>query len=317
VNVVQIEKDDRVVQVLSQRSAPAEATARAVPLEQAMTDFEAGEVLFVTRQGSVKRTALADLDARRSTGIAAIKVSDDDEVLTVLLATPGAHLLLVTREGNGIRFPLDEIPVQGRAAAGVRGMKLSEKDRIVTALIVPAEAQADVAIVTEEGRGKRTWLSDFPTQHRGGRGVLIVQRRQRLPHRVAFAAAWQPVAGEYETLRLGRSDQSVVSLPTSRLRRTPRDGNAFEFDNPPVGARVVTGWRNFELVPDDAVVPETPAVEPPPASILPFIKPPTPAGDPKRASWTGAVSFLPGFEPPAAEQGDRASDGEDGDDPGE
>lgn len=302
VNVVQVEKDDRVVAVFAQRAPTALG-----PPELGVTDFEGdAEVVFVTRQGSVKRTALKELMSQRTTGVLATKVGEDDELLAVLLAPAGAHLLLVTREGNGIRFPLDEIPVQGRAAGGVRGMKLVGKDRVVSAAILPADDVAEpteVGLLTDEGRGKRTWSAEFPVQHRGGRGVLVVQRRARLPHRVILGAAWPAVAGDFERLRVFRSDVTEVLIPTSKLRRLGRDSNAFDVDVPPAGLKLTSGVRLYDPVPEGAVTPEPP---PPPTNVVPMPLPVAPRLDGPRGGW--ARGFLPGFEPAGPEGPEEGED---------
>ncbi|MBT9558267.1 MAG: DNA topoisomerase 4 subunit A [Myxococcales bacterium] len=291
VNVVQFEKDDRVVQVFGQSTG-----TREVPLEQSIAEFESEvEALFVTKLGAVKRTPLKELTAQRSTGVTSIKLADDDELLTVLIARPGTDLLLVTREGNGIRFTIEEIPVQGRSAGGVRGMKLAGKDRIVSALLLDSEGQGEVAIITDQGRGKKSWYSDFPVQHRGGRGVIVIQRRERLPHRIAFAAEWPLIACEFEHLRLIRSDLTTVKLPTSKLRRAGRDGSAYEFDMVPDGIKVEFGQRLFMPIPEGAVAPDAPTPPPPPSTVIPLIIPDS------RGGWTKGV--LPGLGLPGDDEG--------------
>ena len=129
-------------------------------------------VVFVSSNGQVKRTQLAEFSNPRSGGVIAAGVKDGDQVLDVVLSDGAAELLVFTREGRAIRFPESEVPVVGRAAHGVRGVDLHEGDVVVGMVVVRRDAH--VLTVTEDGRGKRTPVGDFPLQKRGGLGSLAV-----------------------------------------------------------------------------------------------------------------------------------------------
>ena len=129
-------------------------------------------LVFVSSNGQVKRTHLAEFSHPRSGGVIAAGVKGGDHVLDVVLSDGTAELLILTREGRAIRFPEAEVPVVGRTAQGVRGVDLHDGDVVVGMVVVRRDAH--VLAVTEDGRGKRTPVGDFPLQKRGGLGSLAV-----------------------------------------------------------------------------------------------------------------------------------------------
>jgi len=133
---------------------------------------EDGYLVFATRQGTVKRTALSEFDSPRSVLIA-LKLNEGDELIGVVRTSGTDDLLLVSRRGQAIRFHEDDARAMGRTAAGVRGIRLDEGDE----LLGMSQARDDdfLLVVTDRGYGKRTPVSAYPTQHRGGRGVLTAK----------------------------------------------------------------------------------------------------------------------------------------------
>ena len=214
VNVVPFEKDDQVVALM------------------AVEDFSANETLaFVTREGAVKRVQLSELDAARSSGIIAMGLKPGDGVVRVLRTTEQGHLVLVTRNGQAIRFGVGEVSVQGRSARGVRGMGLDRGDRVETALWVPpsgaAEGQEDprrFAVFTDEGKAKATPLDDLTPQLRAGKGLRVIKRLMRNPHKLVDAVV---LAREDQKLLLVLEGGQRVPADASAIRNTTRDGNAF------------------------------------------------------------------------------------------
>jgi DNA gyrase subunit A len=154
-----------------------EQVARVLPLAA----FDPDRFLvFATAQGTVKRTSLDAFDSPRSVLIA-LRLNDGDELIGVTITSGDDDLMLVSRRGNAIRFHESDVRPMGRTAAGVRGMRLDEED----ALLAMAHAHDEdfLLVVTDRGYGKRTPVSAYPTQKRGGRGVLtarIVEARGHL-----------------------------------------------------------------------------------------------------------------------------------------
>ena len=132
---------------------------------------EMGELLFVTAGGAVKRTPAADY-ALRTRRFAAINLKKDDRLLAVIPLQGDADLLMLTRQGLSIRFALADVPTQGRVAAGVKGMGLTDGDAVIYAGQVPQEGE--LALFTERGCGKRLPFDEFERQNRGGRGMKAI-----------------------------------------------------------------------------------------------------------------------------------------------
>ena len=127
--------------------------------------------IFVTKKGMIKKTYLEEyMSARKNTGIAALRVRDDDEVVDVIFQDEES-IILISKNGNSIKFETKDITPVGRVTLGVKGMRLDENDEIVAAL--PIHKNTDnLAIFTTNGLGKKVELNEFPLQGRGGRGTI-------------------------------------------------------------------------------------------------------------------------------------------------
>jgi DNA gyrase subunit A len=137
-------------------------------------------LVFATAQGVVKRTSLDAFDSPRSVLIA-LKLNDGDELIGVTITGGEDDIMLVSRRGNAIRFHEADVRPMGRTAAGVRGMRLDPDDAVLA--MAPARDEDFLLVVTDRGFGKRTPVSAYPAQRRGGRGVLtakIVEQRGHL-----------------------------------------------------------------------------------------------------------------------------------------
>uniref|UniRef100_A0A7C4CAF9 DNA gyrase subunit A n=1 Tax=candidate division WOR-3 bacterium TaxID=2052148 RepID=A0A7C4CAF9_UNCW3 len=130
-------------------------------------------VFFVTRNGRVKRTTLAAFSNPRRKGIVAMKVDTKDALIATLLTTGKDDILLATRNGMGLRFAEKEVRDMGRAAAGVRGIRLKKGDEVIAA--VTCRPEQTLLTVFDNGFGKRTDFDLFPTKHRGGQGVIAAK----------------------------------------------------------------------------------------------------------------------------------------------
>src|SRR5688500_2811631 len=130
-------------------------------------------VVFLTADGTVKRTALEQFANTRAGGINAINLKPKDSLLDVKLSDGANDIVLVTREGRAIRFPEGDVPEMGRTAQGVRGIKLRPKDEVVGMVVVRREST--LCTITELGFAKRTPITDYPVQRRGGLGTLTLK----------------------------------------------------------------------------------------------------------------------------------------------
>jgi DNA gyrase subunit A len=129
-------------------------------------------LVFLTRQGLVKRTPLSEFSNPRSGGVKAAGLKDGDRVLDVALSDGAAEVILLSRGGRAIRFPEEEVSVFGRTAQGVKGIGLRGDDQVVGMLMIRRDAT--VLMVRGDGYGKRTPVSEFPLQKRGGLGTMAV-----------------------------------------------------------------------------------------------------------------------------------------------
>ena len=165
------------------RAAKGRHVANLLPLAQgeriatviATKDFKEAEYLiFATKNGIVKKTAFLDYNTPlKSDGIIAINLTDTDELIDVRQASEGQDIVLVTRNGMGIRFAQSDARPMGRATAGVKGITLKDGDDVLSMDVV--RDTADLFLITEKGFGKRTALAQFRAQGRGGQGVIAMK----------------------------------------------------------------------------------------------------------------------------------------------
>jgi DNA gyrase subunit A len=166
------------------RTAKGRHIANLLPLDQdehiasvlATKEFtEAEYLLFATCKGVIKKTKFLDYNTPlKETGIIAINLSEVDELISVRHASEGSEVIMVSRNGKGIRFAQTDARPMGRATGGVKGITLG-KDDVVLSMDVVADDTADVFMITEKGFGKRTALSQFRAQGRGGQGVIAMK----------------------------------------------------------------------------------------------------------------------------------------------
>src|SRR4051795_3298746 len=158
VNVLPLREGERIQSVLSTR------------------DFaEAEYLVFATKNGTVKKTQFGDYNTPiKADGIIAINIRDDDELVAVRRVDPGEEVLMVSKEGLAVRFAETEARAMGRATGGVRGMNISGKGNEVLAMDVARDDQ-EMLVVTENGFGKRTPVSEYRKTSRGAKGVQTIK----------------------------------------------------------------------------------------------------------------------------------------------
>ncbi|HSM07546.1 MAG TPA: DNA gyrase subunit A [Gemmatimonadota bacterium] len=154
VNLLNIDKDETIASIVRTREFP-----------------EDRYLLFATRRGQIKKTSLAAYSNVRTVGLNAINIVDGDSLIDAQLIDPGNDILLVTRKGMAIRFEESDAREMGRATQGVRGIRLKDGDEVV-AMVVERQEDASILTATSRGMGKRTSISEYRTQHRGGKGLI-------------------------------------------------------------------------------------------------------------------------------------------------
>ena len=153
---------------------PGERIQATIPISEYSDDQY---LMMATRKGIIKKTVLSAFETNRTGGLIAISLDDDDELVGVELTEGDSEILLVTSEGQAIRFSEDQVRSMGRPARGVIGIKLDSDDFVVGLTV--ANDDADLLVVTEQGFGKRTALSEYRQTNRGGKGVLTLNRTKR------------------------------------------------------------------------------------------------------------------------------------------
>jgi DNA gyrase subunit A len=158
-----------MINVSPNTKVSAMVTVREFPEDQFL--------LFATKQGTVKKTSLAQYANPRSTGIKAIKIDQKDELIDVQVTTGTNDIVLATRHGLSIRFHESDVREMGRDTTGVKGIELGAGDELIGMVVVKREA--NLLVVTERGLGKCSPIDDYRVQKRGGKGIITVHRTDK------------------------------------------------------------------------------------------------------------------------------------------
>ncbi|MDD7739041.1 MAG: DNA gyrase subunit A [Lachnospiraceae bacterium] len=177
----------------------------------AMRKYEKGNYLFMaTKKGIVKRTPIQEYENVRKTGLAAITLRDDDELIEVKSTDNSKDILLVTKFGQCIRFKETDVRITGRVSMGVRGINLLDQDEVVG---MQMNTQGDyLLIVTENGMGKRTSIGEFSVQLRGGKGVKCYKITEKTGNLVGVKAV-----NEENEVMLITTEGIIIRIPCSGI----------------------------------------------------------------------------------------------------
>ncbi len=153
---------------------PGERVQAILPVRE----FEEGHyITMATKRGLVKKTDLMAYSHIRSTGIIAIAIDDDDELIGVQISSGNDEVFLSTKGGKSVRFRESDVRPMGRATRGVKGIKLLGDDELISMQILSGECT--ILTVTENGYGKRTDFAEYPVHRRGGQGVITIKTTER------------------------------------------------------------------------------------------------------------------------------------------
>jgi DNA gyrase subunit A len=156
VNFLQVSPQDRITAI--------------VPISK---NNHAKYLVMVTANGVIKKVEIDAFSQVRRNGMVAIKLKQDDELKWVKASSGSDEIMLVTSDGSSVRFKEKDVRPMGRGAAGVIGIRLDKDAKVVGAEVVPAEAKKlELLVVMSKGYGKRTALSSYKVQNRGGKGIL-------------------------------------------------------------------------------------------------------------------------------------------------
>jgi DNA gyrase subunit A len=134
-------------------------------------------LLFATKQGTVKKTALSQYSNPRTTGIKAIKIEQGDELIDVQITSGTNDIVLATRHGLSIRFHEQDVREMGRDTTGVKGIELGPRDELIGMVVIKRDAT--LLVVAERGIGKCSKIDDYRVQKRGGKGIITINRTEK------------------------------------------------------------------------------------------------------------------------------------------
>jgi topoisomerase IV subunit A len=221
-NIVPLDRDEHII--------------KAIPVK----DFEQElYLLFVTRNGMVKKTELKQYQAQRySKTLMAMNVKGEDEVIDIQLTDGSKHLFLATHLGYGLLFVEEEISPIGIRAAGVKGINLKDEDFVVSGKVVE-DAEQSIILATQRGAVKKMKLSEFDISSRAKRGSVMLRELKAHPHRVVGV----DLVKNDDEIILKTEKQKIYTLKPDSLRYNDRYSNgSFIFDEGESGA-LVELWK--------------------------------------------------------------------------
>ncbi|WP_410208104.1 DNA gyrase subunit A [Fusobacterium sp.] len=156
-NIIKLQEDEKIRSIIRTRDFSSE-----------------NELVFVTKNGLVKKTNLAEYKNINNSGLKAIKIKEDDDIIYVGLIEKidQEEILLATKNGYSIRFACKDVRPTGRDTMGVKGLTLRRGDSVVSALLIKDPEKGRILTITENGYGKRTRIDEYPLQNRTGKGVI-------------------------------------------------------------------------------------------------------------------------------------------------
>lgn len=175
-------------------------------------------IVMGTQKGLIKKTVLSQFSNPRVTGIRAIKINDNDDLMEVTITDGAQDIILGTSHGKSIRFQEADTRSMGRVAAGVRGIKLKGKDNVVVGMVTVKGENGTLLAVSEKGYGKRTDIKDYPLQKRGGMGVITLKTTIRNGKMIALREVV-----DKDDLMIITEKGVLIRLPVSDIRTISRN----------------------------------------------------------------------------------------------
>ncbi len=202
---------------LTSRTSRGKPIVNLLPLEEAevintilpITEFREDEyILMATSNGTIKKTKLSNFSNPRKGGIIALELRDNDRLIGVERSGEQDDIMLFTEQGKAIRFNNTDVRSVGRTAIGVRGIRLSEGDTVVSLIILRGDDP--ILTATKHGYGKRTEITEYRSQNRGGAGVISIKTSERNGHVVG-------------SIQLSSNDDIMLISNKATLVRTPAE----------------------------------------------------------------------------------------------
>ncbi len=207
-NIIKLEQDEEIRTIIN------------------LSSFEPEDYLImVTERGLINKTKVENFSRPRSTGLYAIKINDDDKLLSVIVSKKNSQVLIATRNGKAIRFNQTDVPERNRNTKGVIGIKLDGDDRVIDVLSIPEDKISDsfILTVTENGYGKMSSFEDYRLTSRSAKGVInikvtekngkVVAVKRATPNHIAFI-----VTKNGNVIKIKLQDVSVLSRNTQGIK---------------------------------------------------------------------------------------------------
>ncbi len=192
-NLLQIEADDSVVAYLNIKNLNDEEF------------LNSNYIVLATERGIVKKTLLKEYSRPRRTGITAIVIKENDKLISAELTDGNSDIMLASRHGKAIRFHESDVRAVGRAASGVKGMNISDDDKVVSMVCVKSDGDCDILVVAEHGYGKRSKLEDYRVTGRGGKGVKTIN----ISNKTGLLAGMEAVTDDDDLMVITKKGQSI------------------------------------------------------------------------------------------------------------
>jgi DNA gyrase subunit A len=216
----------------------------------AVKDFsEDHYVVMATEKGKVKKTALSAYSHPRKKGIYAVEIREGDKLIEARVSTGDNDILLGTRNGKSIRFSEQQIRASGRKTMGVKGITLSSKDDKVVGMLLIKREGTTVLVATDKGFGKRTDISQYRPQRRGGKGVLTMKTNDKIGKMITIKEAI-----DSDDLMIITTRGVLIRQPVSKIRAIGRATQGVKLINLDKGSKVASITR---IISDDEKEPET------------------------------------------------------------
>ncbi len=197
INLLNIEKDEKINTILKVNEGDTNKC-----------------LLFATKNGLIKRTKLSDFDNIRQTGKIAITLKEEDELIAVKVTSDDSQILMCSSKGRMVRFAANEVRIMGRTASGVRGINLSNDICVGAEISEPGKL---LLVVTENGYGKKTKISEYRMTHRGSKGVKALNITSKNGNIVSFK-----ITSVNEDLMIITDNGIVIRLPLEQVSSTGR-----------------------------------------------------------------------------------------------
>lgn len=192
-------------------------------------------LIAVTKHGTIKKTPLSQFDTNRKTGLIAINLKDNDELIGIKQTTGTSNVIIVTKFGKCICFSEDDVRSMGRIAGGVRAIKLEKGDEVVAMEL--AEANEELLVVTQNGYGKRTPVEEYKVQTRGGKGLLTYDKAKFKKTGELIGAM---VVNDNDEILLINSDGIIIRIKANEVSRLGRATQGVKIMRVEEDANIVT-----------------------------------------------------------------------------